>query len=282
MGEQLSPEVLAQVEALWVLRDEERKAEMNEYIEISRTAAIENRKREFARPEDKRAVGFICSFNYDLEDFCGKFRELLDENQEIKDVTTNVEKVTKFLKYCVSFGDKLSKRFNKEFESYQVANNLHGGWATERFFRQGEIFDRNLKEKSWMDREEEGSEEKAKRFQNAEQQAAIERKEKEMFAKSFPQRGGIKRTRFNDFLGSLAAPSATSSAAPYPSAPYPSAPHPSAPYSSVPSSALSGAASSLMFGPSQIYHPPGAAQVQCYGCWGFGHLQKNCPQKSRR
>ena len=56
--------------------------------------------------------------------FCRKFKELLDENQEIKDVTTNVEKVTKFLKYCVSFGDKLSKRFNKEFESYQVANNL--------------------------------------------------------------------------------------------------------------------------------------------------------------
>ena len=105
-----------------------------------------------------------------------------------------------------------------------------------------------------MDREEEGSEEKAKRFRNAERQAAIERKEKEMFAKSFPQKGGTKRSRFNDFSGSLAAPSATSSAAPYPSAPYPSAPHPSAPYSSVPSSALSGAASSLMFGPSQIYH----------------------------
>ena len=125
-----------------------------------------------------------------------------------------------------------------------------------------------------MDREEEGSEEKAKRFRNAERQAAIERKEKEMFAKSFPQKGGTKRSRFNDFSGSLAAPSATSSEAPYPSAPYASVP-----YASVPSSALSS--SSMMFGPSQIYHPPGAAQVQCYGCWGFGHLQKNCPQKSR-
>ena len=151
MGDQLSPEMLAQVEALWVMRDEERKAEMTEYIEMLRNASIENRKREFARPGDKRAVGFICSINYDLEDFCGKFKELLDENQEIKDVTTNEEKVTKFLKYCVFFGDKMSKKFNKEFESYQVANNSPGGWDTEKFFRQGELFDRNLKEKSWMD-----------------------------------------------------------------------------------------------------------------------------------
>ena len=67
--------MLAQVEAVWAMRDEEKKAEMNEYIEMSRTAAIENRKREFACPEDKRAVGFICSINYDLEDFCGKFKE---------------------------------------------------------------------------------------------------------------------------------------------------------------------------------------------------------------
>ena len=268
MGEQLSPAMLAQVEAVWVMRDEEKKAEMNEFIEMSRKASIENRKREFSRPEDKRTVGFICNINFDLEDFCEKFKELLDENQDIKDVTTNKDNVTKFLKYCVTFGDKMSKKFNKEFESYQVANNSRGGWGTEKFFRQGEMFDRSLKEKSWMDREEEGSEEKAQRLRNAERQAAIERKEKELYAKSFSRRGGRKRSRFDNFSRSSAA-----------------APYPSAAYASAPSSAVSGAAvssSPMMFSPSQIYQPPGAAQMQCYGCWGFGHLRRNCPQKSRR
>ena len=49
MGEEagLTPTMLAQVEALWLMKEEKQKAEMKEYLEMSRKASIEIRKREF-------------------------------------------------------------------------------------------------------------------------------------------------------------------------------------------------------------------------------------------
>ena len=272
MGEEaaLTPAMLAQVEALWLMKEEKQKAEMKEYIEMSRKASIEIRKREFSRPEDKRAVGFISDINYDLEDFFTKVKELLvnvdniKEDPEVVDVTENKDKVTSFIKYCVKYGAKMSRKYNREFEDYQVANNSRGGWGTAKFFRQGELFDRSLKEKSWLEKEEEeGSEEKAKRLRNAERQAALDIKEKTKLSQSYLQRGGSgrKRTRFD-------SPSRYSAAAPSSSA------------TSVGTS--SSSYSPMSFGPGQLYYPPGAAQVQCYGCQGFGHIRKYCPKAGRK
>ena len=268
MGEEaaLTPTMLAQVEALWLMKEEKQKAEMKEYLEMSRKASIEIRKREFSRPEDKRAVGFISDINYDLEDFFTRVKELLvnvdniKEDPEVVDVTENKDKVTSFIKYCVKYGAKMSRKYNREFEDYQVANNSRGGWGTAKFFRQGELFDRSLKEKSWLEKEEEeGSEEKAKRLRNAERQAALDIKEKTKLSKSYLQRGGSgrKRTRFD-------SPSRYSAAAPSSSA--------------TSAGSSSSSYSPMKFGPGQLYYPPGAAQVQCYGCQGFGHIRKYCPK----
>ena len=155
----------------------------------------------------------------------------------------------------------MSKKLNRQFESHQIANNSRGGWSTVNFFHQSDLFDKNLKEKSWLEREEEGSEEKAKRLRNAERQASLDRKEKAKFSKSFSQRGGSgrKRSRFDNSSRYSSPSSSAGSAA--------TSPSPS---------------SSMMFGPSQMYYPPGAAQVQCYGCQGFGHIRKYCPQKQNR
>ena len=267
MGDQLSPAMLAQIEALWKMKEAKQKEEMKEYVAMSRKASIEIKKREFHRTEDKRAVGFICDINYDLEDFFSKTKELLtnvgdeDNEPQVVDVAANREKVTDFIKYCVAYGAKLSKKYNREFESYKVANNSRGGWTTVDFFHQSDLFDKSLKEKSWLDREEEGSEEKAKRLRNAERQAALDQKEKAKFYKNYPQTGGSgrKRTRY-DCDNSLEFPAGPSASA---------------------VSSAASPSSSLMFGPSQMYYPPGAAQVQCYGCWGFGHIKKYCP-KSRK
>ena len=272
MGDQLSPAMLAQIEALWTMKEAKQKEEMKEYIAMSRKASIEIKKREFHRPEDKRAVGFICDVNYDLEDFFAKTKEMLtnvganDGNEpQVIDVAANPEKVTEFIKYCVGYGDKLSKKYNREFESYQVANSSRGGWKTVDFFHQSDLFDKSLNEKSWLDREDEGSEEKAKRLRNAERQAALDQREKAKFSENYPQTGSRrKRTRFDDFSEVPAVPTGPSASA-------------------VPamSAAASPSYSPMMFGPSQMYYPPGAAQVQCYGCWGFGHMKKNCPQTKK-
>ena len=163
--EQLSQAMLAQIEAMWAMKEAKQREEMKEYIAMSRKASIEIKKREFHREEDRRAVGFICDVNYDLEDFFSKTKELLtnvgdpDNDPEVIDVTENKEKVTDFIKYCVAFGAKTSKKYNREFESYRVANSSRGGWATVDFFHQSDLFDKNLKEKSWLDRPEEDSEE---------------------------------------------------------------------------------------------------------------------------
>ena len=265
MGDQLSPAMLAQIEALWVMKEAKQKEEMKDYIDMSRKASIEIKKRDFHRMEDKRAVGFICDLNYDLEDFFAKTKELLtnvgdaDTEPQVVDVAENKEKTTDFIKYCVAFGAKMSKKLNRQYESHQVANNSRGGWATVNFFHQSDLFDKNLKEKSWLDREEEGSEEKAKRLRNAERQAALDQKEKAKFAKRFSQRGGSgrKRTRFDNSSRYSSAPSSSAV------------------------SATASPSSSLMFGPSQMYHPPGAAQVQCYGCQEFGHIRKYCPKNRK-
>ena len=230
---------------------------------MSRKASIEIRKKEFHRPEDKRAVGFISDINYDLEDFFSKVKELLvnvDNDKEepvVVDVSENKEKVTSFIRYCVKYGAKMSKKYNREFEDYQVANNSRGGWGTAKFFRQGDLFDKSLKEKSWLERDEEDSEDKAKRLRNAERQAALDIKEKSKFSKNFHQRGssGRKRPRYDNSSRFSAAPA-----------------------SSATSAGTSSSSSSMMFGQSQLYYPPGAAQVQCYGCQGFGHIKKFCPK----
>ena len=76
MGDQLTPAMLAQIEALWVLKEAKQKEEMKDYINMSRKASIEIKKKEFHRMEDKRVVGFICDLNYDLEDFFAKTKEI--------------------------------------------------------------------------------------------------------------------------------------------------------------------------------------------------------------
>ena len=264
MGDDLSPAMLAQIEALWAMKEAKQKEEMKEYIDMSRKASIEIKKREFHRMEDKRAVGFICDLNYDLEDFFTKTKELLtnvgdaDNEPQVVDVAENKDKTTAFIKYCVAFGAKMSKKLNRQFESHQIANNSRGGWATVDFFHQSDLFDNNLKEKSWLDREEEGSEEKAKRLRNAERQAALDQKEKANFYKNYSQTGGSERKRSRyDFENSSELPAGPSASA---------------------VSTAASPSSSNMFGPSQLYFPPGAAQVQCYGCQGFGHIKKYCPQ----
>lgn len=111
MGDQLSPAMLAQIEALWAMKEVKQKEEMKEYIDMSRKASIEIKKREFHRMEDKRAVGFICDLNYDLEDFFLKTKELLtnvgdaDNEPQVVDVAENKDKTTARLGKIIYFSD---------------------------------------------------------------------------------------------------------------------------------------------------------------------------------
>lgn len=47
MGDQLSPAMLAQIEALWAMKEVKQKEEMKEYIDMSRKASIEIKKRVY-------------------------------------------------------------------------------------------------------------------------------------------------------------------------------------------------------------------------------------------
>ena len=248
----MSQAMLAQVKALVVMEQEKKKSELKEFIEMSRKTSIEIRKSKFKEPQDKRAVGFISDLHYDIEDFEANYKELLDDNEELLDFNDNKEKVTTFLKSCVVFGAKLKKKLENEYEAYKVANNSGLGWKTEKFYRQGDIFDDSLKDNnSWLEKkEEESSEDKLKRFRNAERQAKMASKERTKFTKNLYQRGGRRKNRWEASAGS-----------------------------STPSAAVGGPSSfGYKFGPQQLYQPPRSNSVQCFLCNEFGHFRKQCPK----
>ena len=249
----MSQAMLAQVKALVVMEQEKKKSELKEFIEMSRKTAIEIRKSKFKEPQDKRAVGFISDLHYDIEDFEASYKELLDDNEELLDFNDNKEKVSMFLKSCVVFGAKLKKKLEREYEAYKVANNSGLGWKTEKFYRQGDIFDDSLKDNnSWLEKEEESSEDKLKRFRNAERQAIMASKERAKFTKNLYQREGRRKNRWetSDSAGS-----------------------------SMPSAAVGGSSSfGYKFGPQQLHQPPQSNSVQCFLCNEFGHIRKQCPK----
>ena len=258
----MSPEMLAQVKALVVLErekeKEKQKEELKDYVAMSRKASIELRKSKFKEPQDKRAVGFISELRYDVEDFENLFKDLLDDNKEFVDFNENKEKVTQFLKSCATFGHKLNKKLEREYEAYKVANNSDLGWSTEKFYRQGAFFEDSLKDNnsSWLEKDEvESAEDKLKRFRNAERQAKMAAKDKTKSTKNFYQRGGRRRNRWDEAAASD---------------------------SSTPSSPAGGSSSfAYKFGSQQMYQPPHSNPVQCHLCDGFGHYKKNCPKLKR-
>ena len=258
----MSAEMLAQVKAVVIMErekeKEKQKEELKDYVEMSRKASIELRKSKFKEPQDKRAVGFISELRYDVEDFESSFKDLLDDNKELVDLNENKEKVRQFLKSCVTFGHKLNKKLEREYEAYKVANNSSLGWGTEKYYRQGAFFEDSLKDNnSWLEKDEvESAEDKLKRFRNAERQAKMAAKDRTKSTKKFYQRGGRRRNRWD---GAAASGYST------------------------PSSSAAGGPSSFAykFGPQQLYQPPHSNPVQCYHCDGFGHYKKNCPKLKR-
>ena len=254
----MTPEMLAQVKALMVLNQEKQKEELKDYVEMSRRASIEIRKSKFKEPQDKRAVGFISDLSYEVEDFETRFKVLLADNEkDIRDIDEIKEEAKEFLKYCVSFGHRLNKKLEREYESYKVANNSSGRWKTEKFYAQGAIFDDSLKDNgtSWLEKDEkESAEDRLKRFRNAERQAKFASKERTKFTKNFYQRGGRRKTRWDG---------AASSGSP------------------MPSSSAGSSSYSYKFGPQQMYQPPQSNPVQCFLCNEFGHYRKQCPKNRK-
>ena len=66
MGDQLSPAMLAQIEALWAMKEVKQKEEMKEYIDMSRKASIEIKKREFLARLGKIIYFSDLAFNCSL------------------------------------------------------------------------------------------------------------------------------------------------------------------------------------------------------------------------
>ena len=248
-----------QVAALFQMELEKK----NGAIDLARKLRIDQEKLKYRNPADKRAIGFMLDIQYDFHDFHESFKSLLDAEDKLKSVADNVGLVESFLKHCATFGNKVNRKLEKEFELYRVANSSRYGWSAEKFYRQEDLF-RNpssglqQEEKPWYETDELTPDEKVKKLHRAERQAALTQKsKKQTFSKFDQMQRGRKRTRWGWAPPSETVTSAGASASSVPAA----------------SSSLPGSS----FAPMQLYHPPSRATTLCFQCHQYGHIKRNCP-----
>ena len=227
----------------------QRKALMQEMRmsdAFNRSLKIEQTKAMFKNPADKRGIGYLIDEEFDWKDFSKALANVSNGKDEMIDVGTNQEKFKEFVEFCITFGNMRERKNSKEIEAYKVANKSQYGWLTEKFYRQGELFEKDVGDK-WYEKEELAADKKLALFRGAEREAKYSQQKK---SQSAPKRR--KPSRWDQ-------------------------PRSDSELSSSSSFFNSG---QLRFPPSK---PPSnfqsGQQVQCYGCGELGHIRRNCTQK---
>ena len=248
-AEQFEQMMKAQVAAMVTLELEKKGGA----IDLSRKMLIDQQKLKYKSPADKRAVAFMLDIQFDVEDHHEAFKKLLDAEGNLKDITANKAAVEEFLKLVPTFGNKMHRKISRELEAYNLANSSRFGWATEKYFRQEEVFSNSRgltdEKKKWFELDDLSQEEKVKKMHRAERQASLSLKHRKQGSSKFDglQRGK-KRTRWGPVSESATSSSGASSSA---------------------------ANSSGGFVPAQLHHPPYSGPL-CFNCWKPGHLRRNC------
>ena len=256
-AEQFEQMMKAQVAALVAMELEKKGGA----IDLSRKMLIDQQKLKFKSPADKRAVSFMLDIQFDVEDHYEAFKKLLDDEGNLKDIVGNKAAVEGFLKQVPTFGNKMHRKLSRELEAYNLANSSRFGWATEKFFRQEELFanSRGLadEKKKWFEVNDLSEEEKVKKMHRAERQASLNLKQKKQSSSKFDElQRGMKRSRWGPANEAATSSSGASSSSANPN--------------------YSGG-----YAPAQLYHPPSNKGPLCFNCHTFGHMRKNCPHPKK-
>ena len=149
-----------------------------------RKMQIEQRKASYKSPADKRAVGYLADEEFDWKDFSDAL-QAITENDELLDVGTHAQEFARFGEFCLRFANMRSRKNQKELEAYKAANKSPYGWMTEKFYRQGELFQKETDE-LWFEKDDLNTEEKVDLFRQAEKDAKFALEKKTDFGAAIP------------------------------------------------------------------------------------------------
>lgn len=85
-------------------------------------------------------------------------------------MNSNEEKFKEFGKFCLRFANMRSRKNSREIEAYKLANRSQYGWLAEKFYRQGELFEKDSGE-SWYETDELTADKKLSMLRTAEREA---------------------------------------------------------------------------------------------------------------
>ena len=251
-------------------------------IKLSRKMKITQEVQKYQDPGSKRGVGFIIDNSYDLSDLKKAIDPLLDAGEDkmatIKEGASEEEKDA-FIRFCVEYILRREKKDVKELEDYAMANQSRYGWATTKFFSQGDMF-RGIDALADVP-EQLSVAEKVTRFRQAETQAkyfALDKSKQSRgggggyndFGAGSYRSGGYagsgqgnfaKRTRWDQPDYSFPPPSATATSG----------------MMTVGGQAMQGQGN---FIPGAAFVPP-RAPVICFICNKPGHFKSDCPENKK-
>ena len=85
-------------------------------------------------------------------------------------MNSNEAKFKEFGEFCLRFANMRSRKNQKEVEAYKLANRSQYGWLTEKFYRQGELFEKDSGE-SWYETDDLAADKKLSMLRTAEREA---------------------------------------------------------------------------------------------------------------
>ena len=233
---------------------------------LARTMKINQEKSKYDKPQDKRAVGFLMDAKFDTEDLMDSIRGLFDEAGNLLD--NNKIATDQALRFLVGWGEMRTKKIARETESYDVANRSRFGWATEKFYRQEDLF--NKEGDQWWTKDDLSPAEKSTKFNKAETKARYHLLDlKKTDNKRKFQDGDVnfnsyeKKSRWGPAPGAAFTATSSSAAAAYPSMPG------SSPYT------WPGSGGYVNYAPAASFQPP-RVPPKCFKCNEVGHVQKDC------
>ena len=213
--------------------------------EFNRNLRLEQIKASVKSPADKRAVSYLADEEFDWNDFFSALNDIVTQDNNLLEVKGNEERYHGFATFCVSFANMRKRKNLKESEAYKVASRSQYGWLTEKYFRQGELFESTESGQKWYEKEEISAEKKLALYRSAEREAKFAQQRKAQFErKRKPTRWGPVRSNPPTTLNSDSA-----------------------------------------FVSNQLRFPPVPSQqnqVQCFGCGETGHIRRNCPKNLKK
>ena len=249
-------------------------------VKLARKMKITQEVQKYQDPGSKRGVAFIIENSYDLSDLKTAIDPLLDTDENkmatIKEGTSDEEKDA-FIRFTVEYILRREKKDVKELEDYAMANQSRYGWATTKFFSQGDMF-RGIDALADVP-EELSVAEKVTRFRQAETQAkylALDRAKSSRGGGGGYNDSGTGSYRSGGFSGNVAKRTRWDQQPDY-SYPPPAATATSA-MMNMSGQGVQGMQGQYNFIPGAAFMPP-RAPVICFLCNEAGHMKRDCPKK---